>query len=90
MIVRDGSRSGLVGKAIKGYVGSTLAIITAKGLTQDYLYYFLQGKYEVLNTRKKGTGTPHLDPELLAQQRLIVPDIAVQERHRCQNRRTVF
>jgi type I restriction enzyme S subunit len=80
LIVRDGSRSGLVGKAIKGYVGSTLAIITAKGLTQDYLYYFLQGKYEVLNTRKKGTGTPHLDPELLAQQRLIVPDIAVQKR----------
>ena len=42
LIVCDGSRSGLVGKALNGYVGSTLAKISAEGLTQDYLYYFLQ------------------------------------------------
>ena len=38
LIVCDGSRSGFVGKAIDGYVGSTLAIISADGMSQEYLY----------------------------------------------------
>ena len=80
LIVCDGSRSGLVGKAINGYVGSTLAKITADGMTQNYLYYFLQGKYALLNTKKKGTGTPHLNPDLLKKQMLIVPSIPEQKR----------
>lgn len=80
LIVCDGSRSGLVGKAIDGFVGSTLAIITADGMSQDYLYHFLQGKFAVLNTKKKGAATPHLDPNILNQQKLIVPPIKEQER----------
>lgn len=80
LIVCDGSRSGFVGKAIDGYVGSTLAIITADGMSQEYLYYFLQGKYALLNTQKKGTGTPHLDVNILHQQKLILPSIAEQKR----------
>lgn len=80
LIVCDGSRSGLVGKAIKGYVGSTLAKITAPKLKKEYLYYFVQGKYALLNTRKKGTGTPHLNQELLKKQKLIVPSFEEQER----------
>ena len=80
LIVCDGSRSGLVGKAVKGYIGSTLARISAPGLSRDYLYHFVQGKYALLNTRKKGTGTPHLNPELLKKQKLVVPDVTEQER----------
>ena len=80
LIVCDGSRSGFVGKAIDGYVGSTLAIISADGMSQEYLYYFLQGKYELLNTKKKGTGTPHLDANILNQQKLVVPSIEEQKR----------
>lgn len=80
LIVCDGSRSGLVGKALNGYVGSTLAKISAEGLTQDYLYYFLQGQYALLNTKKKGTGTPHLNPELLRKQWIYVPSIEMQQR----------
>lgn len=80
LIVCDGSRSGLVGRAVKGYVGSTLAKISAPGLIGDYLFYFVQGKYALLNTRKKGTGTPHLNPELLKQQKLVVPDTDEQKR----------
>ena len=37
LIVCDGSRSGLVGRAVKGYVGSTLAKISADGLSDRYL-----------------------------------------------------
>ena len=80
LIVCDGSRSGFVGKAIDGYVGSTLAIISADGMSQEYLYYFLQGKYALLNTKKKGTGTPHLDANILNQQKLVVPSLEEQKR----------
>ena len=80
LIVCDGSRSGFVGKAIDGYVGSTLAIISADGMSQKYLYYFLQGKYALLNTKKKGTGTPHLDANILNQQKLVVPSLEEQKR----------
>lgn len=80
LIVCDGSRSGFVGRAIDGYVGSTLAVISADGMSTDYLYYFLQGKYALLNTKKKGTGTPHLDQQILFQQKLIVPSFEEQER----------
>lgn len=80
LIVCDGSRSGLVGRAVKGYVGSTLAKISAKGLNDNYFFHFVQGKYALLNTKKKGTGTPHLNPELLKQQKLIVPSLPEQER----------
>ena len=80
LIVCDGSRSGFVGKAIDGYVGSTLAIISADGMSQEYLYYFLQGKYAWLNTKKKGTGTPHLDANILNQQKLVVPSLEEQKR----------
>lgn len=80
LIVCDGSRSGLVGRAVKGYVGSTLAKIRAEGLNDKYLYHFVQGKYTLLNTMKKGTGTPHLNPEVLKQQKLIVPSLPEQAR----------
>ncbi|MCF2652848.1 restriction endonuclease subunit S [Anaeromassilibacillus senegalensis] len=80
LIVCDGSRSGFVGRAIDGYVGSTLAVISADGMSSDYLYYFLKGKYELLNTKKKGTGTPHLDQQILFQQKLIVPSLEGQEK----------
>lgn len=80
LIVCDGSRSGLVGRAVKGYVGSTLAKISADCLSDQYLFHFAQGKYALLNTKKKGTGTPHLNQELLKQQKLIVPSCSEQER----------
>lgn len=80
LIVCDGSRSGFVGIAIEGYVGSTLSIITADGMSNKYLYYFLQGKYPLLNTKMKGTGTPHLDARVLNQQQLFLPTFEEQDR----------
>ena len=65
LIVWDGSRSGLVGRAYKGAIGSTIAKIQIPYIKNDYLYYFLIGKYLILNTRTKGTGTPHVDPAIL-------------------------
>ena len=80
LIVCDGSRSGLTGRAIKGVVGSTLAKISADGLTTEYLRYFIQSKYTLLNTQKKGTGTPHLNAEILKSSTIIVPSLPEQDR----------
>lgn len=80
LIVCDGSRSGLTGRAIKGVVGSTLSKISADGLTREYLRYFIQSKYTLLNTQKKGTGTPHLNAQILKQSKLIIPSLPEQER----------
>ena len=49
LIVCDGSRSGLTGRAIKGVVGSTLSKISADGLTTEYLRYFIQSKYMTIS-----------------------------------------
>lgn len=80
LIVCDGSRSGLTGRAIKGVVGSTLAKISADGLTTEYLRYFIQSKYTLLNTQKKGTGTPHLNIEILKSSEITVPSVTEQDR----------
>jgi len=79
LIVCDGSRSGLTGYAIKGVVGSTLSKISADGLYTKYLRYFIQSKYSLLNTRKKGTGTPHLDANILKESMIAVPSPLEQE-----------
>ena len=81
LIVCDGSRSGLIGKAIKGYVGSTLARVDVpEFIEKDYLFYFIQGRYSQLNTNVKGTGTPHLNQELLKSFEIFLPELSEQQR----------
>lgn len=65
LMVWDGSRSGLVGKGVEGALGSTLVRISFSSMVNDYAYYFLLSKYQEINTRAKGSGTPHVDPDLL-------------------------
>lgn len=80
LIVCDGSRSGLVGYAIKGYVGSTLAKISAEGVDNKFLFYFLKSKYTLLNTNVKGTGTPHVNQIILKESIINVPSLDKQQR----------
>ena len=68
LMVWDGYRSGLVGKGINWALGSTLVRINFPGIENDYVYYFLSSKYQEINTRGKGSGTPHVDPYLLWNQ----------------------
>ncbi|PJA23603.1 MAG: hypothetical protein COX57_12890 [Alphaproteobacteria bacterium CG_4_10_14_0_2_um_filter_63_37] len=65
LMVWDGSRSGLVGKGMNGALGSTLVRIYFPSMVNDYAFYFLQSKYQQINTRAKGVGIPHVDPALL-------------------------
>jgi type I restriction enzyme S subunit len=80
LMVWDGSRSGYVGKAIKGALGSTLVRLKFPGIDQDYTYYFLQSKYLEINTRAKGVGIPHVDPNLLWNYSFPIPSLPEQQR----------
>lgn len=80
LMVWDGSRSGLVGKGINGALGSTLVRINFPHINNDYAYYFLQSKYLEINTRAKGSGTPHVDPDLLWNYEFPIPPINEQAR----------
>ncbi len=64
LVVWDGSRSGLALKGKFGAIGSTLMKITPIGLYPDYLYYFLQSKFELINGNITGSGIPHVNSEL--------------------------
>lgn len=80
LLVWDGARSGLVGKGMKGLVGSTLVKINFPGIYNEYAYYYLKSKYYEINTNAKGTGIPHVNPDLLWNYRFPIPPI--QEQHR--------
>ncbi len=78
LMVWDGARSGYIGKSIKGALGSTLVKITFPGICLDYAYYFLQSKYLNINTKAKGTGIPHVDPNLLWNYGFPIPSLHEQ------------
>ncbi|MDQ0163980.1 restriction endonuclease subunit S [Aeribacillus alveayuensis] len=65
LMVWDGARSGFVGRGGEGEVGSTLAKIEKRKFDTGYLYYFLKSKYEYINNNHRGTGIPHVNPEVL-------------------------
>ncbi len=50
---------------MNGALGSTLVRIYFPSMVNDYAFYFLQSKYQQINTRAKGVGIPHVDPGLL-------------------------
>lgn len=79
LMVWDGSRSGLVGKGMKGALGSTLVRISLPNVHNLYAYYFLLSKYQEINTRAKGSGTPHVDPDLLWNYEFPVPSTQEQQ-----------
>ena len=75
LMVWDGSRSGYVGKAIKGALGSTLVKIKLPEVDHDFAYYFLQLKFIEINSRAKGVGIPHVDPNIVWNYKFPLPPI---------------
>lgn len=63
-VVWDGARSGWVGSGISGAVGSTIMALTPQHVVSDYLRHFIAGQFQTINTNTKGTGIPHVDPEV--------------------------
>jgi type I restriction enzyme, S subunit len=80
LMVWDGARCGLIGKAKKGAVGSTLMkILPKENIHKEYLYHFISSKFWTLNTKPKGVGIPHIEPTLLWNFDLVVPPLREQQ-----------
>lgn len=65
LMVWDGSRFGLVGKGLNGALGSTLVRLNFPYTYNPYAFYFLRSKFLDINSKPKGTGTPHVNPDLV-------------------------
>jgi type I restriction enzyme S subunit len=64
LVVWDGARSGLVGIGQHGAIGSTIVALKPVHINSKYLYRFLQTQYDLINSNPRGTGIPHVDPEV--------------------------
>lgn len=77
-MVWDGARSGLVFKGQDGALGSTIMKITPFVVESDYLYYFLLLKNDFIQKNTKGTGIPHVNPEILGKLKVPLPPLKEQ------------
>ncbi|MFT4168920.1 MAG: restriction endonuclease subunit S [Dysgonomonas sp.] len=78
-MVWDGARSGLVFKGQKGALGSTIMKITSFLVENNYLYYFLVLKQDFIQKNTKGTGIPHVNPEILGKLKLPLTSLIAQK-----------
>lgn len=79
LMVWDGARAGLTGKAKKGAVGSTLMKIEeVNGLEKNFIFYFLLSLYVKINTNPRGVGIPHVEPRILWNAKIIITAIPIQ------------
>lgn len=80
LIVWDGARFGLSGKFSGGALGSTLVRLRSDYLERDYLLHFVRFHYKTINSRPRGTGTPHVEPDLFWTLQIGVPPEREQTR----------
>jgi type I restriction enzyme S subunit len=79
VIVWDGARAGWVGKSRLGALGSTLMKLKPF-INKDYLYRYLQTQFHYLHSNQRGTGIPHVDPEIFWNISVPVPPLPEQHR----------
>ena len=79
VIVWDGARAGWVGLSRVGAVGSTLMALRPK-IDKLFLYRFLQSQFDYLHSNHRGTGIPHVDPDILWNIDVPIPPLKEQER----------
>lgn len=81
LMVWDGARSGLVGQApSKGALGSTLMKLEPLVIHSDYLVQFLSSYFDTINSNPRGSGIPHVDPELFWNISVPLAPLAEQKR----------
>jgi len=79
LMVWDGARAGLTGKAKKGAVGSTLMKIEeVNGIEKQYLFYFLLSLFTKINTNPRGVGIPHVEPRILWLSKILIVSSPIQ------------
>lgn len=79
-VVWDGARSGWIGTGMAGAIGSTIMALTPRQGNPEYLRYFIASHFQTINTRTRGTGIPHVDPEVFWNLEVPLPPLSVQRR----------
>ena len=79
LLVWDGARMGLVGKNVKGAVGSTLVKIDVLKCNVDYIFKLLQSYYSFFNKNPKQAGLPHMNGDLLDNLIIALPPLEEQQ-----------
>ena len=82
LVVSDGARCGLSSFGHEGYIGSTIIGLAPnqEKILPKFLYYFISGNFELLNTRTKGAAIPHLDKSYMMDLSFELPPLPEQER----------
>ncbi len=83
LVVWDGARAGLVGiSPCEGAIGSTLVDIepASESIDTKYLYHYLSSKYQYINSKPRGSGTPHVNPDLYWNMEIPLPPKNEQKR----------
>lgn len=80
LVVWDGARSGWAGLGREGAIGSTIMALQPKAGDRAYIYRWLQSQFDYVNTHTRGTGIPHVDPEVFWN--LEVPFAPLDEQQR--------
>ncbi len=80
LVVWDGARFGLTGMGITGAAGSTLMVLKPVVCNSKYLYSFINRYYSYINSKPKGTGTPHVNPDVFWK--LLFPIAPINEQKR--------
>ncbi len=80
LVVWDGARFGLSGKCGGGVVGSTIVKLSSDIVERDYLLNFIRLHYHTINSRPRGTGTPHVEPEVFWPLEIGIPPLNEQRR----------
>lgn len=79
LMVWDGS----IGKSaigIEGAIGSTIVALTPIGIVPKYLKYFIQFNRPIIQSKSRGTGLQHVNPEFFWNLPFILPPFHEQRR----------
>jgi len=79
LVVWDGARFGLTGYNQRGSVGSTLACLTPVIIETTYLLNFIQRHYQTIQSNPKGTGIPHVNPDIFWNLEIPLPPLNEQK-----------
>jgi len=79
VVVWDGARAGWVGKSRIGALGSTIMALKPK-IERDYLLRFLQTQFDYIQSNHRGTGIPHVDPDIFWNIRIPIAPLPEQLR----------
>jgi len=80
LVVWDGARFGLTGMGMEGAAGSTLMVLTPILIHPEFLYNFINRHYSYINSKPKGTGTPHVNPDIFWQLQFPIAPLNEQKR----------